>query len=266
MISERKGVGIGPLGDKLSIFSSLFQIKASRSGLIGLWRFCKEGSNISSDSIVSQSSCFKLRAWRCVMKTKALSLFVSIVFVGIGAVAQEAPPVGGPHRGMPPELKAQLTTEQQATLEAAATMEEKRQLLQAWGIKMPKPPGRGGPGGPGGPRGLPPEVEAKLTDKQKEQLAAAKTFEEKRRLLSLWGIELPPPPERPDEVTMLSKRYSESASLEQQQAIRKQLKQIFYAADTTDDMKNRIRAFFRDNPEISSGATQTIVSSTGAAN
>ncbi|MBX3017745.1 MAG: hypothetical protein KF767_07650 [Bdellovibrionaceae bacterium] len=41
-------------------------------------------------------------------------------------------------RGLPPELRAQLTEAQIAELEAATNFEDKKTLLDAWGIKPPE--------------------------------------------------------------------------------------------------------------------------------
>lgn len=58
---------------------------------------------------------------------------------------------GGRH-GMPPELRAQLSAEQIAEFEAATSFEEKKALLDSWGIQMPAPPNNGRHHGPPPPR------------------------------------------------------------------------------------------------------------------
>lgn len=90
-----------------------------------------------------------------------------------------APPAGsryGFHPGangdIPPFLKEKLTTDQQTQLKAAQTMEEKKALLDSWGIKMPAPPRR--------PK-LDSDNQAKL-DSLKTKLDSAQTDEERESI------------------------------------------------------------------------------------
>lgn len=72
------------------------------------------------------------------------SIFKSLLLAAAGALASVAIQVHAQdqdrERGdrMPPELRAQLSADQIAQLEAATSFEQKKQLLDSWGIKPPK--------------------------------------------------------------------------------------------------------------------------------
>ncbi|MBX2986576.1 MAG: hypothetical protein KF802_01645 [Bdellovibrionaceae bacterium] len=73
----------------------------------------------------------------------ALALLLILTSVALSARAQEEgrgrrPPPN--HEKMLERLKSQLSEEQWAELQAAGSMEERRALLESWGIKPPRPP------------------------------------------------------------------------------------------------------------------------------
>lgn len=97
--------------------------------------------------------------------------------------------------GPPPEIRAQLTDEQLAELDAATSMEAKRSLLDSWGIRPPERRGH---------RPLSAEDRAKM-ESVREKLKNATTEEEREQILEEAGLPPmmgrrhgnppPPPPE-----------------------------------------------------------------------
>lgn len=81
------------------------------------------------------------------MKQSTLILCLSLILTAQAVIAQEdaeerrgPPPSHEGRRGLPPELKAQLTEEQIEQLEKATSHEDRVALLRAWGIKPPQRP------------------------------------------------------------------------------------------------------------------------------
>lgn len=87
------------------------------------------------------------------------TLMIAVVAFAVQASAQDSADQGQRrHHRMPPELREQLSADQIQQLEAAQTREEKKALLDSWGIQMPKPPHRRD-----GHHGPPPREDADQT-------------------------------------------------------------------------------------------------------
>lgn len=108
--------------------------------------------------------------------------------------------------------------------------------------------------------GIPEALRDQLTAEQITQLENAQTREEKHRLLSSWGVEMPPPDDRHkgpppelDEATRseleaLKTRYESASTDEEKAEIREQIRELFHSS-RSDDEKKGVRRFFKDYPE-----------------
>lgn len=109
----------------------------------------------------------------------------------------------GKPKELPPEIRSQLTEEQISQLESATSREEKRALLESWGIEMRPPPHGDRHKGP------PP----KLDEETKSQLDALKT------------------------------KYEAASTDEEKEEIREQMRELFHASHSDDDKRGVRRFF-----------------------